>query len=102
MNLNLTKVHTQGIPLIEGGSLFLSERAYENLITSSDLWVGVKQSAQTQLSLWWFSFPKTNFYFQSKKKKIWTIEYARMLIPHKHEKCVIDLLKFSLRRHLFY
>lgn len=49
-----------------------------------------------------FSLPKTNFYFQSKKKKIWTIEYARMLIPHKHEKCVIDLLKFSLRRHLFY
>lgn len=28
MNLNLTKVHTQGIPLIEGGSLFLLEKAF--------------------------------------------------------------------------
>lgn len=30
------KVQTQGIPLREGGSLFLSELAHENLITSSD------------------------------------------------------------------
>lgn len=47
MNLNLTKVHTQGIPLIKGGSLFLSERAHENLITSSGLRVMGKQSARS-------------------------------------------------------
>lgn len=47
MNLNLTKMHTQGIPLIEGGALFLSERPSENLITSSALQVRGKHSVQS-------------------------------------------------------